>query len=73
MTKEQEKECVANMSRLDEIVRLAEEASPKLRRRGARSAQRLAERQNRAFAHILANPDSPNYRDYVETPSRYGV
>jgi arginine utilization protein RocB len=73
MTKEQEKECVANMSRLDEIVRLAEEASPELRRRGARSAQRLAERQNRAFAHILANPDSLSYRDYVETPSRYGV
>ena len=73
MAKEQEKKCVANMSRLDEIVWRAEEASPKLRRRGVRSAQRLATRQNRAFAHILANPDSPSYRDYVETPSRYGV
>ena len=73
MTKAQEKECVANAARLDEIVRLAEEASPRLRRRGERTARTLADRQNRAFARIRANPKSQAYRDYIETPAQYGV
>lgn len=63
----------ANMARLDEIVRLAEEASPKLRRRGERFARSLSARQDRAFARILARPGSKAYRDYVETPARFGV
>ena len=63
----------ANMARLDEIVRLAEEASPKLKRRGERFARTLAARQDRAFAKILAKPGSKAYHDYVEIPASFGV
>ena len=64
---------LANMARLDEIVRLAEEASPKLKRRGERFARALTARQDRAFEKILAKPGSKAYHDYVEVPASFGV
>lgn len=63
----------ANMARLDEIVRLAEEASPKIRRRGERFARALSIRQDRSFARILARPGTKAYHDYVEIPAGFGV
>lgn len=73
MTDRQRKEGLASMARLDEIVRLAEAASPKLKRRGERFRRALDERQKRNFAKILAHPRSKAYHDYVEVSASFGV
>lgn len=73
MTDRQRKEGLASMARLDEIVRLAEAASPKLKRRGERFRRTLDERQKRNFAKILAHPGSKAYHDCVEVPASFGV
>ena len=64
---------MARLDEIDEIVRLAEEASPKLKRRSERFARALTARQDRAFAKILARPGSKAYHDYVEIPADFGV
>ena len=67
------KQGLANMERLRRRVALAEETSPALKKRGERFRKRLDERQERNLALIMSEPDSKAYRDYIETPARFGV
>lgn len=73
MTDRQMQEGLANMARLDVIVRLAESGSPKLKRRGERFRRALEKRQKMSFSKILAHPGSKAYHDYVEIPASFGV
>ncbi|MBQ9430137.1 MAG: hypothetical protein IJU44_01160 [Kiritimatiellae bacterium] len=64
-------EGVANWERLQKFVSLAEEASPSLKRFGERFSRRLAASQAKNLARIMENPDSREYKDYIEFPERF--
>ena len=61
------KEGQDNWSKLQAVVAAAEAASPKLRRDGTRFRAALSKRQARTFARIMANPNSREYKDYIES------
>ena len=66
-------EGMANMERMRQMVALAEDASPTLKRRGERFRKRMNDRQDRNLALIMSDPDSKAYRDYILTPSQFSV
>jgi len=53
--------------------RMAEEetADPALARRNRRFAAHVESMQRRNIARIMANPDSQEYKDYVEYPAKW--
>lgn len=63
----------ANWEMLKAIAKTGEAESPALKRRGEKFRAALAARQERNLARIMARPGSMAYRDYIETPARFGV
>lgn len=64
---------VANWEMLKAIAETGEAESPSLKRSGEKFRAALAARQERNLARIMARPGSVAYRDYVETPARFGA
>ena len=73
MTNEIVKQGRANWHLLQQFVKSEEMGSPTLKRHGERFRRQLDERQKRNLARIMSAPDSKAYRDYIETPARFGV
>ena len=66
-------EGLRNMERLRQMMAIAEDASPKLKRRMDRFRKNLHARQERNISRIMSRPDTKAYREFVETSKRFHI